>query len=233
MAPRWSIGCATPILACVEPEIAAHSLAPATVRVEPVTLEGRLVRLEPMSLDHLPGLTRAAADERLWHWTPAQLMTEDAVAAWLEAALSNRDAGTELPFVTVEAASGTAIGSSRFMNIALEHRRVEIGWTWVATAWQGSGANREAKLLMLEHAFEQLGCARVEFKTDAKNERSRAALLAIGARFDGVFRKHMIMPDGRVRDSAWYSVIDDDWPAVKAGLVEDPASGTRRRHPGR
>ncbi|MBA2315299.1 MAG: GNAT family N-acetyltransferase, partial [Chloroflexi bacterium] len=136
----------------------------------------------------------------------------------LETALANREAGTELPFVTVERATGRPIGSSRYLNIALEHRRLEIGWTWVARAWQGRGANREAKLLMLEHAFEALGCLRVEFKTDALNERSRAALLGIGATFEGVFRKHMLMPDGRNRDSAWYSITDDDWPDVRARL---------------
>jgi RimJ/RimL family protein N-acetyltransferase len=135
------------------------------------------------------------------------------------AAIAAADAGTEVPFVTVERATGRPIGSSRYMNIVADHRRLEIGWTWVGTAWQRRGANREAKLLMLEHAFEVLGCHRVEFKTDSLNERSRAALLGIGATFEGIFRNHMVMPEGRLRHSAYYSVIDDEWPRVKAALV--------------
>ena len=121
-------------------------------------------------------------------------------------------------FATVDQDSGRAIGSTRFMSIVPEHRRLEIGWTWVAPAWQRTGANREAKLLMLGHAFDTLGCRRVEFKTDSLNEPSRTALLGIGARFEGIFRNHMVMPDGRMRHSAYYSVIDDEWPAVRAGL---------------
>jgi RimJ/RimL family protein N-acetyltransferase len=125
-----------------------------------------------------------------------------------------------MPFATVEAATGRPIGSSRYMNIVLEHRRLEIGWTWLAPPWQRTGANREAKLLMLTHAFEVLGCRRVEFKTDSTNEASRTALLGIGATFEGIFRKHMVMPGDGVRHSAWYSVVDDEWPAVKTRLEE-------------
>jgi len=186
--------------------------------LDAVTLEGRIVQLEPMSRDHLDGLLDVALDPSLWRWTIARPTDRAGLEAWLETALANREAGTELPFVTVERATGRPIGSSRYLNIALEHRRLEIGWTWVAPAWQRGGANREAKLLMLGHAFEALGCLRVEFKTDALNERSRAALLGIGATFEGVFRKHMLMPDGRNRDSAWYSITDDDWPDVRARL---------------
>jgi len=186
--------------------------------LDAVTLEGRIVQLEPMSRDHLDGLLDVALDPSLWRWTIARPTDRAGLEAWLETALANREAGTELPFVTVERATGRPIGSSRYLNIALEHRRLEIGWTWVAPAWQRGGANREAKLLMLGHAFEALGCLRVEFKTDARNERSRAALLGIGATFEGVFRKHMVMPDGRNRDSAWYSITDDDWPDVRARL---------------
>ncbi len=186
--------------------------------LDAVTLEGRIVQLEPMSRDHLDGLLDVALDPSLWRWTIARPTDRAGLEAWLETALANREAGTELPFVTVERATGRPIGSSRYLNIALEHRRLEIGWTWVAPAWQRGGANREAKLLMLGHAFEALGCLRVEFKTDARNERSRAALLGIGATFEGVFRKHMVMPDGRNRDSAWYSITDDDWRDVRARL---------------
>ncbi len=186
--------------------------------VEPVTLQGRIVRLEPLSLDHVAGLAGVGLDPAIWRWTIARPATEDDLRAWAEAALANRAAGTEMPFVTIDAATGRPIGSSRFMNIVLEHRRLEIGWTWIAPPWQRSGANREAKLLQLRHAFEVLGCRRVEFKTDSRNEASRNALLGIGAQFEGIFRNHMVMPEGPMRHSAWYSVIDEEWPAVRDRL---------------
>ncbi|HEY0443731.1 MAG TPA: GNAT family N-acetyltransferase [Candidatus Limnocylindrales bacterium] len=185
----------------------------------PTVLEGRLVRLEPMSIAHLDGLADVAFDPAIWRWTIARPTDRAGLETWMLAAIAAADAGTEVPFVTVERATGRPIGSSRYMNIVADHRRLEIGWTWVGTAWQRRGANREAKLLMLEHAFEVLGCHRVEFKTDSLNERSRAALLGIGATFEGIFRKHMVMPEGRLRHSAYYSVIDDEWPRVKAALV--------------
>ena len=187
-------------------------------RLSPVTLEGSLVRLEPLSLDHVPALAAVALDPAIWRWTLARPTTEAELRTWAETTIAAREAGTELPFATVDRASGRPIGSSRYMNIVLEHRRLEIGWTWVGTAFQRTGANREAKLLMLAHAFDTLGCRRVEFKTDALNEQSRTALLGIGARFEGIFRNHMVMPDGRMRDSAYYSVIDGEWPEVRAAL---------------
>jgi RimJ/RimL family protein N-acetyltransferase len=186
--------------------------------VLPVTLDGRIVRLEPLSESHLEGLAEVAFDPALWRWTQLQPHDMASLRAWLEAALRGRDAGTEEPFATVEQASGRPIGSSRFMSIVPEHRRLEIGWTWIATPWQRSGANREAKLLQLTHAFETLGANRVEFKTHARNERSRNALVGIGATFEGVFRNHMVMPDGSIRHSAYFSVIAEEWPAVKAEL---------------
>jgi len=176
------------------------------------------VRLEPLTLAHVPGLAAVGLDPEIWRWTIARPRTEDDVRAWAASTIGARDAGAEFPFATVDVASGQPIGSSRYMNIVLEHRRLEIGWTWVAPPWQRTGANREAKLLMLEHAFERLGCRRVEFKTDSNNEKSRDALLGIGARFEGIFRNHMVMPDGRTRHSAWYSVIDEEWPEVRAAL---------------
>jgi RimJ/RimL family protein N-acetyltransferase len=188
-----------------------------------VTLEGRIVRLEPLELAHVPALAEVGLDPAVWQWTTARPRSEADLREWAETAIRNRDAGTELPLVTLEASTGRPIGSSRYLNIVLEHRRLEIGWTWVAPPWQRTGANREAKLLMLTHAFETLGCRRVEFKTDSLNEPSRRALLGIGATFEGIFRNHMVMPDGRMRHSAYYSVIDDEWPAVKArleGLLE-------------
>jgi RimJ/RimL family protein N-acetyltransferase len=185
----------------------------------PVTLEGRLVRLEPMRPDHLDGLAQVALDSAIWQWTLARPTTRTGLEAWMNTAMANAASGIEMPFVTIDAASDRPIGSSRYLNMVPEHRRLEIGWTWVAPAWQRRGANREAKLLMLGHAFETLECMRVEFKTDSNNEKSRGALLGIGATFEGIFRNHMLMPDGRIRHSAYYSVTDAEWPEVKARLA--------------
>jgi RimJ/RimL family protein N-acetyltransferase len=186
--------------------------------VTPVTLSGSRVRMEPLGDQHLEDLARVAFDAPVWRWTIARPMDEAGLRAWLDAALANAAAGTEVPFATVDQASGRAIGSSRFMTIVPEHRRLEIGWTWVGTAFQRTGANREAKLLQLTHAFDTLGAERVEFKTHARNEASRAALLGIGATFEGVLRHHSIMPDGSHRDSAFYGIIAAEWPAVRDRL---------------
>lgn len=186
--------------------------------VRPVTLEGRHVRLEPLAMSHLDDLARVGLEPAIWTWTLARPSDRHGLREWLEIALANAAAGTEVPFATVDLASGLAIGSTRFLSIVPEHRRLEIGWTWLGRAFQRSGANREAKLLQLTHAFEDLGAARVEFKTDSRNEASRAALLGIGATFEGIFRNHMVMPEGPMRHSAYYSVIVEDWPAVKAHL---------------
>ncbi len=188
--------------------------------VVPVTLAGSRVRMEPLGDDHLDDLARVAFDAPVWRWTIARPMDEAGLRSWLDAALANAAAGTEVPFATVDQASGRAIGSSRFMTIVPEHRRLEIGWTWVGTDFQRTGANREAKLLQLTHAFETLGAERVEFKTHARNEASRAALLGIGATFEGVLRHHSIMPDGSNRDSAFYGIIAPEWPAVRDRLRE-------------
>jgi RimJ/RimL family protein N-acetyltransferase len=204
-------------------------------RIEPVVLSGSRVRLEPLSLEHVPGLAEVGLDPALWQWTLARPHTEADLRAWAEATIANRDAGTEFPFATIDIATDRPIGSSRYLNMALDHRRVEIGWTWLAPAWQRTGANREAKLLMLGHAFDTLGCRRVEFKTDSLNEPSRTALLGIGAIFEGIFRNHMVMPDGRMRHSAYYSVIDEEWPAVRerleTSLAARPEAATPARAP--
>jgi RimJ/RimL family protein N-acetyltransferase len=186
--------------------------------VVPVTLTGQRVRMEPLVEAHLDDLARVAFDDEVWRWTIAGPMDDDGLRAWFELARANAEATTEVPFATVDLASSRAVGSSRYMSIAPEHRRLEIGWTWVGTAWQRTGTNREAKLLQLGHAFETLGAERVEFKTHARNERSRAALLGIGATFEGVLRHHTIMPDGSNRDSAFYGVLAGEWPRVKARL---------------
>ncbi len=186
--------------------------------VEPVFLEGTRIRLEPLRPDHFDDLAAVAFDPALWQWTMMRAIEEADLRRWFDTALANAEAGTERPFATIDRASGRAIGSSRFLSIVPEHRRLEIGWTWVATAYQRTGANREAKLLQLTHAFETLHANRVEFKTHHQNERSRTALAGIGATFEGVFRNHMIMPDGSIRHSACFSVIVDEWPEVKARL---------------
>jgi N-acetyltransferase len=187
-------------------------LAPLDVR--PVVLEGSIVRLEPLRETHLDGLAEVGLDEAVWRWVTVDVRTPEALAAWIADALSEEAAGTSLPFATVERSTGRPIGSTRFLNIDRRNRHVEIGWTWVAPAWQRTGVNREAKLLMLRHAFETLGCLRVEFKTDSLNDASRAALLGIGATFEGIFRNHVISQGGRIRHSAWYSVTDTEWPTV-------------------
>ena len=187
--------------------------------VGPVVLEGSRVRLEPLRADHLADLALVALDPSIWRWTLMGPQDEAGLERWVATALANARAGTERPFATIDRASGRAIGSSRFLSIVPEHRRLEIGWTWVGTAFQRSGANREAKLLQLTHAFETLGANRVGFMAHARNERSRTALAGIGATFEGVLRNHMIMPDGSIRHSAYFSVTAEEWPAVKAALV--------------
>ena len=186
--------------------------------VTPVTLTGRRIRMEPLDERHFDDLARVAYDNVLWRWTILKPIDGAGLRAWFDQARANAAEEVEVPFATIDLASERAIGSSRYMTIAPEHRRLEIGWTWVATAFQRTGANREAKLLQLTHAFETLGAHRVEFKTHARNVQSRTALLGIGATFEGVLRHHSIMPDGSNRDSAYYGVIAPEWPAVKARL---------------
>ena len=184
----------------------------------PVTLEGRHVRLVPMTREHVPALWRAASDPELWRWTVSQVHGEDDMRRYVDAALDAQARGTALPFVTTDAATGEVVGSTRLANA--EAPRVEIGWTWIARPWQRTALNTEAKYLMLLHAFESLGVLRVELKTDALNARSRAAILRIGAREEGVLRKHMLTEGGRVRDTVFFSVLDDEWPRVKARLKQ-------------
>jgi RimJ/RimL family protein N-acetyltransferase len=188
--------------------------------VRPVTLEGEVVRLEPLEMAHIDALAEVAFDDRLWRWNPWPVRTRDDLEAYVASAVVGLDAGTMLPFATVEGASGRAIGSSRLANISPEDYRAEIGWTWVAVPWQRTAINSEAKLLMLEHAFTTWGCHRVEFKTDSLNEQSRNALLGIGAAFEGIFRNHIVTESGRLRHSAYYSITDDDWPAARRRLAE-------------
>jgi RimJ/RimL family protein N-acetyltransferase len=180
-------------------------------------LEGQLVILEPLTDAHEAGLYEASADPAVWRWLSVeQPCSPEAFRGWLDEALA---LPRSAPFATLDARTGGPIGSTRYLELRPEHRVLEIGWTWLARSAWGTGANVEAKLLQLGHAFEQLGARRVEFKTDALNERSRAALAALPAAFEGVFRKHMLVRDGENRDSAWYAIVDDDWPAVRANLL--------------
>jgi RimJ/RimL family protein N-acetyltransferase len=195
--------------------------------VGPVTLEGHHVRLEPVRLAHVPALWRAGAHEAIWHYLPHNLASEMEMRAYIEAELAKQDTGLVVRFATVAKAIAEPVGSTSYLNIDRQHRRVEIGGTWITPAWQRSAINTEAKYLQLRHAFETLGCIRVEFKTDALNTKSRQALTRIGATEEGTFRNHMIMPGGRIRDSVYFSIIHDEWPRVKAhieGLLSSPPS---------
>jgi N-acetyltransferase len=188
------------------------------MKLEPVTLEGRHVRLVPLSPDHLTELWEVAKEEELWRLTVASVRSPDDLRRYVEAALNWQAAGTALPFTTTLAATGQVVGSTRFGNASAHDRRVEIGWTWVGRPWRRTPVNTEAKYLMLRHAFETLGLARVELKTDALNERSQNAMLRIGATREGTLRKHMVTETGRMRDTVYFSILDDEWPAVKARL---------------
>jgi RimJ/RimL family protein N-acetyltransferase len=188
------------------------------MNVEPLILEGTHVRLEPLTIEHLEALTAIGLDPDLWRWTLARNQTPEDMRRYVETALAEQRAGQSLPFATVVRSSGEVVGATRFASIDRTHRRVEIGWTWIARRWQRTVVNTEAKYLMLRHAFEVWGCLRVELKTNAKNERSRRAILRIGATEEGTLRKHQLNADGTSRDSVYFSIIDDEWPSVKERL---------------
>jgi RimJ/RimL family protein N-acetyltransferase len=184
-------------------------------------LEGQIVVVEPLAPAHEEGLWEAASDPRIWRWMPVNAIeSRGTFGAWFAEALERTASGLDQAFAVVEAGSGAPLGSTRYLTLRPEHRGLEIGWTWLSSSAWGTGANVEAKLLLMEHAFDELGCMRVEFKTDALNERSRAALEALPARFEGIFTKHMLVRDGALRDSAWYAVIDEEWPAVRQNLLD-------------
>jgi len=186
--------------------------------VRPVTLEGRFVRLEPLTMAHHAALWEIAKDHELWRWTATDIRTPENLTTYMEHALAEQAAGRALPFATIAREAGRPVGSTRFGNIEPLNRRAEIGWSWLGAAWQRTTVNTEAKLLMLTHAFETWGCIRVELKTDALNQASRAAIARLGAKEEGTMRKHMVTQTGRVRDTVYYSILDDEWPALKARL---------------
>jgi RimJ/RimL family protein N-acetyltransferase len=181
-------------------------------------LEGRHVRLEPLGESHQAGLCAVGLDPELWELIPYRVTTPEEMSAYIERGLEDQAAGRALPFATIDRASGQTVGSTRFMNLQPAHRGLEIGATWIGHPWQRTAVNTEAKYLMLRHAFETLGCLRVEFKTDALNQRSRNAIRRIGATEEGTFRRHIVTWSGRVRDSVYFSIIAEEWPRVKAGL---------------
>ena len=185
--------------------------------------------LEPIDARHEEGLWTASQHPEIWTWTTPVGESREFFSTWFQSSLAETEAGIECVFATVDRSSGVPMGSTRYLTLREAHRGLEIGATWLSPSAWGAGANIEAKLLMLEHAFEQMGCMRVEFKTDARNERSRAALAALPAQFEGIFRKHMLMHGVGVRDSAYYSVIDEDWPEVRANLTRRLAARTSQR----
>jgi N-acetyltransferase len=190
------------------------------MEIKPVTLEGKHVRLESMRLEHVAALWRVGAYEEIWRYIPYTIRSEDDMRSFIEAELRKQQAGLTLRFATIAKPSQQPVGSTSYLNIDRQHRRLEIGGTWITPSWQRSAVNTEAKYLQLSHAFETLGCIRVEFKTDSLNIKSRQALARIGAVEEGTFRNHMVMPDGRLRHSVYFSIIDSEWPAVKAHLEQ-------------
>ena len=189
------------------------------MNVEPVVLEGKHVRLEPMRVDHLPALCDVGREPSLWKWTGNVVESAADIEMYVSNAMSERDLGTALPFVTIERVSGKVVGSTRFGNIDMLNLKAEIGWTWINPQWQRSAINTEAKLLMLTHAFETWKCIRVELKTDANNKVSQKAIKRIGGVKEGILRNHMITETGRYRDSVYFSIIESEWESAKANLA--------------
>lgn len=187
-------------------------------RLQPVTLEGRVVRLEPLTIGHAPALLAAAQDERIWRYTLHDPRTPESMRAYITAALEDRDRGEALPFAVHHRTAGRIIGATRFHSISAANRGLEIGLTWYSPEFWETGVNTECKYLMLRYAFDALGCIRVELKTDGRNDRSRAAILRLGAREEGTLRSKVIMRDGHRRDAVYFSILDLEWPAVKERL---------------
>jgi len=190
----------------------------ADMRVEPTVLEGQHLRLEPLTRGHLKGLCEVGLDEELWRWIPIPVQTLEQMAEYVEIALKEQASGMALPFAQIEKVTGRVIGSTRYANIERTHHRLEIGWTWIARPWQRTAMNTESKYLLLRHAFETLGCMRVELKTDSLNAKSRAAILRLGAREEGTFRNHMITSGGRIRHTVYFSIVGAEWPEVRSRL---------------
>ena len=191
----------------------------ADLEVKPVTLKGQHVRLEPMTEAHIPGLTEVGAGQTFWDFMLyGNINTEADMRGWVQDILGRAERGTDLPFTVIHLASGRVAGATRYLNIMPKDRGLEIGGTWYGTDFQRTAVNTECKYLLLKHAFETLGCIRVQLKTDQRNERSQRAIERIGAVKEGVLRNHMILPDGRIRHSVYYSILDTEWEGVKKKL---------------
>jgi RimJ/RimL family protein N-acetyltransferase len=189
--------------------------------LKPVTLTGRVVRLEPLSEAHVPDLAVVGQDDSLWTYIPYPPVHSEAdMRAWVRDMLARQARGTDLPFAVIYQETGRAIGASRYLDIQSANRAVEIGGTWYGRAFQRTAVNTESKYLLLAHAFDDLGCVRVQLKTDVRNERSQRAIERLGAVREGVLRHSKIMPDGYLRDSVYYSILAEEWPGVKARLEE-------------
>lgn len=189
------------------------------MNIQPVTLMGRYVRLEPLSLEHVPGLWQAGNEPEIWTYMPyGSLDSEDKMRGWVEGMLNRQARGNDLPFAIIHLESGQVAGASRYMTIERQNRSLEIGGTWYGKAYRRTAVNTESKYLLLKYAFEDLNCIRVQFRTDLRNERSQHAIERLGAVREAVFRKYSIMPDGHQRSSVFYSIIDEDWPQVKHRL---------------
>lgn len=189
------------------------------MKTEILKLEGEFIYLEPLKIEHHAALCEIGLLEELWRLIPTQVDSPEAMKNYIETALDEQTRGVSLPFVTVEKSSGKIVGSTRFGNIDTKNLRAEIGWTWLNPKWQRTYVNTEAKLLMLTHAFETWKCIRVELKTDALNEKSRNAILRLGAQQEGIFRQHMICASGRLRDTVYFSILDNEWHSVKENLL--------------
>jgi RimJ/RimL family protein N-acetyltransferase len=196
--------------------------------VVPLTLEGSVVRLEPVRREHAELFWDVAKNdlEDIFRWIPYSMKTPEDFTRLIDKAFAEQERGESIVFATVERASGRAVGSTRFMNIDRINRRVEIGSTWIAPAWQRTAVNTEAKYLMLRHAFEVWGCVRVELKTDALNQKSRNAILRIGAKEEGTLRRHVVTWTGRIRDSVYFGILDSEWPEVRSRLEARMAGPT-------
>jgi len=189
--------------------------------VKPITLTGRHVRLEPMSESHVKGLAEIGVGQNFWDFMLyGRMDSEDDMRGWVWDILSRAEKGTDLPFVAIHLASGKVAGATRYLNIMPKDRGLEIGGTFYGTEYQRTPVNTECKYLLLTHAFEKLGCIRVQLKTDLRNLRSQNAIERIGAKREGILRNHMILPDGRYRDSVFFSIVDSEWPEVKKRLEE-------------
>lgn len=204
-------------------------MAAAPMEIRPLTLTGRYVELVPLRQEHLQRAIEIGLSGDIFRWYPKYVRTPEEMRTFFAGIFQAQQAGTALPFSMIDLASGQLVGGSRYMNIDRSNRRLEIGGTWIGRPWQRSHVNTEAKLLMLEHAFEKLGCIRVEFKTDSLNQPSRAALHRIGAKEEGIFGNHVITSSGRIRHTVYFSIIDSEWPRVKEDLSAKLARGARQQ----